>query len=99
IGFGTKVNMLCLFGPCSPDQYGVGSNAHIIYKPVYCSPCVHDFEIAPCKGNNICMQLIETNEVFLKVQELLNNSGNPSRQNKTNFLYKKGDYVLGKVIR
>jgi hypothetical protein len=51
-----------------------------MYKKVYCSPCVHDFEVAPCHGNNICMKLIEPAEVFEKVKQALlhpANSGDP----------------------
>lgn len=101
IAFCTNTPIICLFGPCSPNQYGVSKKAHIIYKPVYCSPCVHDFEIAPCKGNNVCMQLISVNEVFDKVQFLLQN---PQEQNHPsvdglNFIYSNNEDVLGKVIR
>ncbi|OFY97868.1 MAG: hypothetical protein A3K10_12150 [Bacteroidetes bacterium RIFCSPLOWO2_12_FULL_31_6] len=100
LAFCTETPLICLFGPCSPDQYGVSKNAHIIYKPVYCSPCVHDFEIAPCKGNNVCMQLISVNEVFDKVQFLLQN---PQEQTPSssglNFIYSNNEDVLGKVIR
>lgn len=56
--------VLALFGPCSPAQYGFGANVKTIYKNVYCSPCVHEFVVPPCKGNNQCMQLITVDEVF-----------------------------------
>lgn len=100
LAFCTETPLICLFGPCSPEQYGVSKNAHIIYKPVYCSPCVHDFEIAPCKGNNVCMQLISVNEVFNKVQFLLQNpeKHNPPSSN-LDFIYSNNENVLGKVIR
>ena len=35
-----------------------------LYKNLYCSPCVHEFAIPPCKGNNICMQSIQVSEVI-----------------------------------
>jgi ADP-heptose:LPS heptosyltransferase len=57
-------SVIALFGPCSPSQYGFGENVHVIYKNVYCSPCVHEFTQPPCKGNNQCMQLITVDEVF-----------------------------------
>ncbi|MFN5318541.1 MAG: glycosyltransferase family 9 protein [Bacteroidia bacterium] len=60
-----------LFGPCSPDQYGQMERCIPIYKNVYCSPCVHEFSIPPCKGNNTCMQLIEVNEVLNACQKAL----------------------------
>ena len=71
IAYSTNIPVICLFGPCSPDQYGTSKNAHIIYKKIYCSPCVHDFEIPPCKGDNVCMKLIQTQEVFAKFEELM----------------------------
>lgn len=57
-------SVIALFGPCSPSQYGFGENVHVIYKNVYCSPCVHEFTQPPCKGNNQCMQLISVDEVY-----------------------------------
>lgn len=56
--------VLALFGPCSPMQYGLGKNVKPIYKNLYCSPCVHEFVVPPCKGNNQCMKLISVDEVF-----------------------------------
>lgn len=64
----TQTPVVCLFGPCAPIQYLFHAKAYPIYKPVYCSPCVHDFEAAPCNGNNICMQLIPVDEVLDKVK-------------------------------
>jgi ADP-heptose:LPS heptosyltransferase len=57
-------SVIALFGPCSPSQYGFGENVHVVYKNVYCSPCVHEFAHPPCKGNNQCMQLISVDEVY-----------------------------------
>ena len=59
-----NTNVLALFGPCSPKQYGLGKNIKTIYKNVYCSPCVHEFVVPPCKGDNQCMKLISVDEVF-----------------------------------
>jgi hypothetical protein len=55
--------VVALFGPCSPQQYGVNPSGIVIYKNIYCSPCVHDFIIPPCKGDNQCMKLISVAEV------------------------------------
>jgi ADP-heptose:LPS heptosyltransferase len=57
-------NTVALFGPCSPSQYAIGKTVFPIYKNVYCSPCVHEFITPPCKGANLCMQLIEVKEVM-----------------------------------
>ena len=63
---------VCLFGPGSPDHYGViGPNIDIRYKPVVCSPCIYETDLPPCDGNNVCMQLIEPGEVVEAVQRLL----------------------------
>jgi ADP-heptose:LPS heptosyltransferase len=72
IAFSCKSSTICLFGPCSPEQYGWIENTKVIYKKVYCSPCVHDFSTPPCKGNNTCMQLIEVSEVMQTVNSFLN---------------------------
>lgn len=99
IAFCTKTPVVCLFGPCSPDQYGMSENAYILYKQVYCSPCVHDFEVPPCKGNNVCMKLIQPPEVLEKVAEAMDSSEERETTLKTMVYYKEGDNTLGKVNR
>ena len=99
IAFCTNTPIICLFGPCSPEQYGINNEAHIIYKNAYCSPCVHDFEIPPCKGNNVCMHLIPVNEVFEKTKALIDNQTSLNSQKMTDFIYKVKNNVLGKVYR
>jgi len=32
ISFCTKTPIICLFGPCSPEQYGINEYAHIIIE-------------------------------------------------------------------
>ncbi len=99
IAFSTQTPVICLFGPCAPEQYGISSSARIIYKRVYCSPCVHDFEIPPCKGDNACMQLITVAEVL---QETLSVLEEPDLRPHTafpSFIYTQGPKVLGQVRR
>jgi ADP-heptose:LPS heptosyltransferase len=60
-----------LFGPCSPSQYGQMETCVPIYKNVYCSPCVHEFIVPPCLGNNQCMQQIEVREVVDGISKTL----------------------------
>lgn len=68
---------VCLFGPSNPHHYGSRkSNVETVYHPVYCSPCVHEIDLPPCAGVNICMQLIEVPEVLAAAQRLL--SGKPA---------------------
>jgi ADP-heptose:LPS heptosyltransferase len=64
---------VALFGPCHPAHYGIESDqVSIHYANTYCSPCVHEFEEAPCKGDNQCMQLIPTNQVIESAELLIN---------------------------
>ena len=50
---------VCLFGPVDPRHYAwQGSGVEVIYKRIYCSPCVYEVDEPPCHGNNVCMKLI-----------------------------------------
>jgi ADP-heptose:LPS heptosyltransferase len=71
IAYAFNVKTIALFGPCSPLQYAKTENSITFYKKVECSPCVHTFLTPPCKGNNICMKLIQTNEVKLALAQSL----------------------------
>lgn len=64
IALSVKANTICLFGPCSPKSYNLNPNTIAIYKNEKCSPCVHKYLIPPCKGNNICMKQIDSEEVL-----------------------------------
>ncbi len=99
IAFSTNIPVVCLFGPCSPEQYGINPNAHIIYKQVYCSPCVHEFTVPPCKGDNKCMQLIRPTEVFEKITDVLNNLQKPSPIKQESIFYSLDNYTIGLVKR
>jgi len=99
IAFSSKTPSICLFGPCSPDQYGHHANSMTIYKRVYCSPCVHDFIIPPCKGNNVCMKLITSEEVFAVVQNFLMNTSSIQNNSSEVLHYESDGEVLGLVNR
>lgn len=101
ISFAVNTATICLFGPCSPDQYGHFSNAKIIFKDVFCSPCVHEFSISPCKGNNTCMQLIEVAEVLKAIKEVDAAGSFPPRRNEEleGLKYVHEDAILGLVRR
>jgi ADP-heptose:LPS heptosyltransferase len=71
IAYAFQKPVVALFGPCSPEQYGINSNGIMIYKNIYCSPCVHDFIIPPCKGDNQCMKLIDVSDVLNASAHLL----------------------------
>jgi ADP-heptose:LPS heptosyltransferase len=69
--------VVCLFGPGSPEHYGVERpNVQIIYKHIFCSPCIYETDEPPCAGNNLCMQWITPQEVFEAAGRLLR--GEPS---------------------
>jgi ADP-heptose:LPS heptosyltransferase len=74
IAFALKKHTIALFGPCSPVAYVASPFVNIIYKDLYCSPCVHDFAISPCKGDNQCMKRITTDEVMNAVRKVLSAS-------------------------
>jgi ADP-heptose:LPS heptosyltransferase len=61
---------VCLFGPVNPEHYGQElPYVEIFYEQVSCSPCVHEADVPPCGGNNICMQRIKPQAVVAAVQE------------------------------
>lgn len=72
MAFALQTKTIALFGPCSPDQYGAKTNGVAFYKKVACSPCVHKYILPPCKGNNICMKHIGTEEVQDALRSQLN---------------------------
>jgi ADP-heptose:LPS heptosyltransferase len=99
ISFACDTPTVCLFGPCSPEQYGQQNNATIIYKSLYCSPCVHDFTIPPCGGDNMCMKLIGVNEVFEAVCTKLDTVSNSSSAGQEHPFYGAENKVFGLVKR
>lgn len=99
IAFALKVKTLALFGPCSPQQYGGIENTITIYKNTYCSPCVHEFIIPPCKGDNQCMKKITVTEVFIAAKSILN-SGEQSGNMYDTIEYTNSNSIpLGVVLR
>lgn len=100
IAFALNVKTVSLFGPCSPQQYGGLENTITIYKNVYCSPCVHEFIMPPCKGDNQCMKKITVDEVFNAVKVSLERSTTHSTLNYSAIDYINADSVpLGMVLR
>lgn len=79
-----------LFGPCSPAQYGQMERCIAVYRNVYCSPCVHEFSIPPCRGNNQCMKQITVGEVLLAIDRSV-------APQETHILYIQGQETLGFV--
>lgn len=98
LAFALNTKTVSLFGPCSPQQYGGAKNTISIYKNVYCSPCVHDFIIPPCKGNNECMKRIKTSEVLEAVSKALNNQFINNSTSSIEYL-SSNENTLGLVLR
>jgi len=48
------------WGPSAPQtrMRDVTDKDKVYYEPIICSPCVHSAIVAPCHGNNICIQRI-----------------------------------------
>lgn len=92
---------VCLFGPVSPDHYGVRkTNVETLYHAVYCSPCAHEIDTPPCAGVNICMQLIEVPEVLAAVQRQLEGKPAPMRLPMIEVAYAGPHHeALGVIVR
>ncbi|MES2285460.1 MAG: glycosyltransferase family 9 protein [Bacteroidota bacterium] len=98
IAFALKVKTVALFGPCSPQQYGGIENTITIYKNTYCSPCVHEFIIPPCKGDNQCMKKIKVEEVLNSVRSQLDSTLSIANQ-QSGIDYTSDGSPLGVVLR
>jgi lipopolysaccharide heptosyltransferase II len=60
--------VIAIFGPTDTRKYGPQSKkSAVIRKPLLCSPC----EVALCRLNHECMNLIEVDEVFSKAKAIL----------------------------
>jgi len=92
---------VCLFGPVDPGQYAwEGPGVEVLYKPLYCSPCVHEVDTPPCGGNNVCMQRIAVAEVAAAVERAL--MGTPARLEgrlDRDFFSDQDARPLGRVVR
>ncbi|MFY0673092.1 MAG: glycosyltransferase family 9 protein [Bacteroidia bacterium] len=86
------VKTVALFGPCSPDQYGAINNVIPVYQNLYCSPCVHEFDIPPCLGDNQCMKQIQVETVIAAIDK-------PSKEKPTRPEFTGGKDALGFVKR
>jgi heptosyltransferase-2 len=78
IAFSLSRPVLSLFGPSSPDHYAwhptMQSLNNPVYKRLYCSPCLHLFDTAPCHGDNECMKHIQVKEVLELAHQILSRS-------------------------
>ena len=73
VAFSLNRPTVCLFGPGSPEHYGVDNpNVQILYKGIFCSPCIYETDQPPCHGQNVCMQWITVDEVFTAAERVMN---------------------------
>jgi len=91
IAFALNKITIALFGPCSPQQYTTQKNVRFIYKNIYCSPCVHQFTISPCKGDNQCMKQLNVNDVYNIIREILNTNQIKISNIQSDIVYKNAD--------
>lgn len=99
LAFSIGCPVVALFGPCSPEQYGTNGKTVCIYKGHYCSPCIHEFILPPCNGNNVCMGDIAVEDVWKALGRLLNHEYD--QQSAGEILYRSvsSDFLPGKVTR
>jgi ADP-heptose:LPS heptosyltransferase len=74
IAVSIDIPTVSLFGPEIPDRYcPVQEGRDILYSKAYCSPCLNAYnqKMAPCAGDNICMQKIEVKDVYEAVLKRL----------------------------
>ncbi len=66
------VPTVSLWGPGLPDTYRPLHGEHrVVWKSVYCSPCLFWVSEPVCGGDNVCMKRIEWPEVAAEVADLL----------------------------
>lgn len=99
IAFSLGTPCVALFGPVSPEHYGTSEKGRsaLLYRRLYCSPCVHHFLDPPCQGDNQCMKLIAPNEVFAALQQLL--AGASSSGVDVDHRFSIGEHVFGRQAR
>jgi hypothetical protein len=92
---------VCLFGPGDPNHYGWdGADVEILYKRLYCSPCLYEVDVPPCQGNNVCMQRISVDEVMEAVDRILRGASlRPTRLIDPDFFSDHDARPLGRVLR
>ena len=99
LAFALKTKTLSLFGPCNPIQYGNMTNGIAIYKEVYCSPCVHEFLIPPCYGDNQCMKMISVKEVLEAVDKIIRGATKTTVVPGVLYNKENSDVPLGLITR
>lgn len=96
IAFACRTPSIGLFGPIAPKQFVIPQESIALYENVYCSPCVHEFDVPPCHGNNVCMQQITVDRVVKSIPLLAEKR--PELADKS-IVYDANDEVLGVIKR
>ncbi len=73
LALSTRVPVLALFGPTRPQTYLPPHRPWTVAldENLYCSPCVHHWEPAPCGGDNQCMKRISVAKALEAALSLL----------------------------
>ena len=67
---------------------------------IYCSPCIYEVDQPPCHGNNVCMKLIQVDEVVEAVHRILTGvSARPKEAFDPEFFSDQDSRPLGRVVR
>ncbi|OIP91026.1 MAG: hypothetical protein AUK24_03560 [Syntrophaceae bacterium CG2_30_49_12] len=87
LAFALGTPTVALFGPVSPEHYGgAGETSRVLlYRRIYCSPCVHHFLESPCRGDNQCMKMIGVDDVLNAVETLLSGIGRPEVDSRLHY--------------
>ena len=100
IAFATETTTISLFGPANSKHFGHYKNNYVVQKNLYCSPCVYDFELSPCGGDNQCMKLISLTDVMEKVNLAFEDKkSGKQRQEASAIIYDTGQGTLGMITR
>jgi ADP-heptose:LPS heptosyltransferase len=97
IAFSLGTPTVAMFGPVDPDHYsfaGADVPHAVLYHRIYCSPCVHHFDTAPCRGDNVCMKMISHTEVFNAVLGVLR-AEPVAKERKSSIVYTDFGKALG----
>lgn len=94
-----KTPTIALFGPCSPKQYGSLPTVYPVYKSIYCSPCVHEFQVPPCWGDNQCMKKISVNDVMEVFRKFKSGQAPDNKPESIDWKNLNDNRTLGQVER
>lgn len=73
LAFSFETPTLSLWGPVDRKHYGpLKNDIHdFVETNVFCSPCVHQTNPPPCRGDNICMKHMQVDAVFPKLCRMI----------------------------